>query len=144
MKRQIKFAAGPKWYATANDFVAATLISIADFEGPADIVLTGMGTVKGTLSGGADLSCVTVNLYDSDATDFTTPLGTQDGDNGNTYSFPGLITTPEYTLKFVSDGRRATAWGWPVSGMATSRCLAPIPVPSAMSPTHSQSAPAPQ
>ena len=45
---------------------------------------------------------MTANLYDT--TDFTTVLGdSQLVGNGNTYSFPGLITTPEYTLKFVSD-----------------------------------------
>ena len=72
----------------------------------ANIVLTGKGTVKGTLSGGMELSCVTVNLYDSDATNFATALSTQTV-TGKTYSLPGLITTTEYTLKFVSSGSNA-------------------------------------
>ena len=109
-----------KWYGTgATNFVNAASISVTG-DGEADIILTGKGTVKGTLSGGTDLSCVMASLYDT--TDFTEALVTQPVTSVNTYSFPGLITTPVYTLKFVSDGTNdctglASEWygGIPVS-----------------------------
>ena len=92
-----------RWYHDTNEgadnFVDAESISIGTGDGTANIILTGRGSVKGTLSGGTNLSCMTANLYDT--TDFTMPLNTQTG--SNTYSFTGLITTPVYTLQFVSN-----------------------------------------
>ena len=83
------------------DFASATVVSIAGGDQVVDAVLTGLGVVEGTLSGGTDLLCMTANLYDT--TDFTTVLATQSVASDNTYSFTGLIITPDYTLQFVSN-----------------------------------------
>ena len=98
-----------EWHNNVADFADATVVSIADGDQVVDAVLTGTGTVltglggvEGTLSGGTDLSCMTANLYDT--TDFTTVLDTQQVDSANTYFFTGLITTLVYTLQFVSNG----------------------------------------
>ena len=92
-----------EWHSNAANFASATVVSIADGDQVVDAVLTGLGTVKGELSGetGADLSCMTANLYD--ATDFDAVLATQSVASDNTYSFSGLITGVNYTLQFVSN-----------------------------------------
>ena len=91
----------PEWHNNVADFADATVVSIAGGDQVVDAVLTGLGAVEGTLSGGTDLSCMTANLYDT--TDFTTVLATQSVASDNTYSFTGLIITPVYTLQFVSN-----------------------------------------
>ena len=90
-----------EWHNNVADFASATVVSIAGGDQVVDAVLTGLGVVEGTLSGGTDLSCMTANLYDT--TDFTTVLATQSVASDNTYSFTGLIITPVYTLQFVSN-----------------------------------------
>ena len=85
-----------EWHNNAADFASATVVSIAGGDQVVDAVLTGMGVVEGTLSGGTDLSCMTANLYDT--TDFTTVLATQSVDSDNMYSFSGLITGASYML----------------------------------------------
>ena len=90
-----------EWHHNVADFASATVVSIAGGDQVVDAVLTGLGVVEGTLSGGTDLSCMTANLYDT--TDFTEVLATQSVASDNTYSFTGLITTPVYTFQFVSN-----------------------------------------
>ena len=90
-----------EWHNNVADFASATVVSIAGGDQVVDAVLTGLGVVEGTLSGGTDLSCMTANLYDT--TDFTTVLATQSVDSDNTYSLTGLIITPVYTFQFVSN-----------------------------------------
>ena len=85
-----------EWHNNAADFASATVVSIDGGDQVVDAVLTGLGVVEGTLTGGTDLSCMTANLYDT--TDFTTVLATQSVDSDNMYSFSGLITGASYML----------------------------------------------
>ena len=85
-----------EWHGDVADFASATVVSIAGGDQVVDAVLTGLGVVEGTFSGGTDLSCMTANLYDT--TDFTEVLATQSVKSDNTYSFTGLITGASYML----------------------------------------------
>ena len=105
-----------EWFDNAADAASGSIVIADSTETSSPVTMadaalvplpgsmTGLGVVAGTLSGGSgtDLSCMTANLYDT--TDFTTVLATQQVARDNTYSFTGLITTPVYTLQFVSNG----------------------------------------